>query len=83
MPAILRGHVHFDSRSADDALLQPGELTTAEAAELAGCTSERIRQLVKSHRIGHWSSRLGMYVIDRDRLRAHIARRKSKTAAST
>jgi hypothetical protein len=78
MPAILRGHVRFNSKADGEALLQPGELTTAEAAAIADCSTERIRQLVKQYRLGSWSSRLRMYVVDHAKLDAHLASRKRK-----
>jgi hypothetical protein len=77
MPAIIRHHVNFVV--TDDALMRPGELTTAEAAALAGYTTERIRQLVKQKRIGRWEPRLRMYVVDRAKLTSHIAGRRNTT----
>jgi hypothetical protein len=45
MLAIIRGPVHYATKADDgDALLQHGELTTGEAAALAECTTENIRQ---------------------------------------
>jgi hypothetical protein len=82
MPAILRRHVNFGPGEADlrtgDTLLQPGELTSAEAAVIAECTTERIRQLVKQYRLGRWEPRLRMYVIDAAKLTAHLARRRKR-----
>jgi hypothetical protein len=77
MPAILKHHIDY-SKADGEALLQPGELTTSEAALIAGCTSERIRQLVKQYRLGSWSARLRMYVVDRAKLTAHLASRRRK-----
>jgi hypothetical protein len=77
MPAILRRHIDY-SKADGDALLQPGELTTSGAAAIADCSTERIRQLVKQYRLGSWSSRLRMYVVDRAKLDAHLASRKRK-----
>jgi hypothetical protein len=77
MVAILKTNVHY-SKADDDALLTVGEITTAEAAALAKCTTERIRQLIKQYRIGSWSPRLRMYVVDRARLTAHLSRRKKR-----
>jgi excisionase family DNA binding protein len=77
MPAIIRGHVSFVPKEPD-ALFRDGEVTTAEAAVLAGCTTERIRQLIKQKRIGRWEPRLRMYVVDRAKLDAHLASRKRK-----
>jgi excisionase family DNA binding protein len=82
MPAILKGRVHFNLAKADDgALLQADELTTSEAAALAECTTENIRQWIGKHRIGHWNSRLRMYVVSRQRLEAHLSRRGKKVLA--
>jgi hypothetical protein len=78
MPAIIRSHVHFLAKDDSDALLRPGELLTHEAAELAGRTTERIRQLVRRHGVGRWEPRLRCYVVDRVRLLDHLARRKRK-----
>jgi hypothetical protein len=52
MPAILRRHVNFDSKAAGEALIRPGEMTSAEAAALAECSTENIRLWVRKHRIG-------------------------------
>jgi hypothetical protein len=79
MPAIIRHHVNFVSKGADDdALLRTAELTTAEAAAVAECTTERIRQLVKQYRLGRWEPRLRMYIIDRDKLTSYLGRRKKR-----
>jgi excisionase family DNA binding protein len=79
MPAIIKHHISFASKSAAaDALLQPGELTTAEAAALAGVSTERIRQLIKSHRIGRWVPRLRLFAVDSAKLAEHLARRKKR-----
>jgi hypothetical protein len=77
MPAIIKHHVDFVSKSAD-ALLQPGEITTSEAAALAECSTENIRLWVKKHRIGHWEPRLQMFIINREKLVARMKRRKAK-----
>jgi hypothetical protein len=81
MPAIIRQHVNFVSKPEGDALLQVGEMTTSEAAAMAECTTERIRQVIKQHRIGRWEPRLRMYVVDRAKLTKHLARRKRKPAS--
>jgi hypothetical protein len=63
-----------------ETLLQTGELTTAEAAALAGCSTENIRLWVKKHWIGHWEPRLQMFIINRERLVARMKRRKKPLA---
>jgi hypothetical protein len=78
MPAILRGHVRFNSKADGEALLQPGELTTGEASSLAEGSMQNIRLWVKKHRIGYWSPRLKMYIIDREKLLVRLNRRKPK-----
>jgi hypothetical protein len=80
MPAIIKHHINFIPKSVDDALLQPGELTTAEAAALAACTTENIRLWVRKHRIGHWEPRLQMFIINREKLVARMKRRKKPLA---
>jgi hypothetical protein len=49
MPAILRRHVNFDSKADGEALIRPGEMTSAEAAALAECSTENIRLWVLCH----------------------------------
>jgi excisionase family DNA binding protein len=78
MPAILKRHVDFNSKADGEALLRAGEMTTSEAASLAGCSTENIRLWVKKHRIGHWEPRLQMFIINRERLVARMKRRKPK-----
>jgi excisionase family DNA binding protein len=78
MPVILKSHVHFNSKTDGEALIRPGEMTTGEAASLAGCSMENIRQWIKKHRIGRWEPRLQMYVVDREKLLARMKRRKPK-----
>jgi excisionase family DNA binding protein len=67
-------------KADDGALLQPDELTTSEAAALAKCTTENIRQWIRKHRIGRWQPRLRMFVVSRERLEAHLSRRKKVLA---
>jgi hypothetical protein len=51
MPPIIKGHTSYaPKRTEDVALLPARELTTAEAAELAGCSTENIRLWVIKHR---------------------------------
>jgi hypothetical protein len=76
MPAILKRHVDFNSKADGDTLLRPNELTTAEAAALAECSTENIRLWVRKHRIGHWEPRLQMFIINREKLVARMKRRK-------
>jgi hypothetical protein len=79
MPAILKGHVHFNLAKADDvALFRVDELTTAEASEVAGVTVERVRQLVESHNVGRWIERLKCYAIDFAKLTAALASTKRR-----
>jgi hypothetical protein len=78
MPAIIRNHVNFVAKADDDALFKSSELTTAEAAEVAGVTVERIRQLVESHKVGRWIERLRCYAIDRTKLTAALASTKRR-----
>jgi hypothetical protein len=80
LPAILKGHVHFNLAKVDesDVLFRVSELTTREAAELAGCTLERVRQLVERHKVGRWIERLQCYAIDRQKLLDHMARKKRR-----
>jgi len=80
MPAILRRHVNFDSKAAGEALIRPGEMTSAEAAALAECSTENIRLWVRKHRIGHWEPRLQMFIINREKLVARMKRRKKPLA---
>jgi hypothetical protein len=80
MPAILKGHVHFNLAKADDpdALLRDGELLTYEAAAEFQLSAERIRQLCRRHRCGRWEGRLRMYVVDRAKLTDHLARSRRR-----
>jgi hypothetical protein len=80
MPAILRGHVRFSSKADGEALVRPDEMTTAEAATLAECSTENIRLWVRKHRIGHWEPRLQMFIINREKLVARMKRRKKPLA---
>jgi hypothetical protein len=50
MVSVIRSHVHFAAKDDSGALLKPEELTTGEAAVLAQCTTENIRQWIKKHR---------------------------------
>jgi excisionase family DNA binding protein len=79
MPAIIQRHVDFAAKEADgDALLKHGELTTFEAATLAECSTETIRQWIRKHRIGRWEPRLRAFIVDHQRLDAHLNRRRKK-----
>jgi hypothetical protein len=80
MPAILRRHVDFNSKADSEALIRPGELTSAEAAALAECSTENIRLWVRKHRIGHWEPRLQMFIINREKLVARMKGRKKPLA---
>jgi excisionase family DNA binding protein len=80
MPAIIQRHVNFVAKDGDT-LLQAGEITTSEAAALAECSTENIRQWIKKHRIGRWEPRLRAFIIDRHRLEAHMGRRRKKVLA--
>jgi hypothetical protein len=79
MVAILRGPVHYATKSDDgNALLRDGELLTGEAAQEFQLSSERVRQLCRRHGCGRWEARLRMYVVDRQRLADHLAKSKRK-----
>jgi hypothetical protein len=82
MPAILRRHVNFGPGEAalqtGEQLLRSTEITTSEAAALAECSMENIRQWVMKHRVGRWEPRLKMYIVDREKLLARMNRRKPK-----
>jgi hypothetical protein len=56
-------------------------MTTSEAALLAECSTEAIRVWIKKFRIGRWEPRLRMFVVDRQRLEAHLSRRRKKALA--
>jgi hypothetical protein len=76
MPAILKRHVDFNSKTDGEALIRAGELTTSEAAALAECSTENIRLWAGKHRIGHWEPRLQMFIINREKLVARMNRRR-------
>jgi hypothetical protein len=76
MVSIIRGHTNHG-----DTLLREGEMTTFEASVLAECSMENIRKWIRKHRIGSWNSRLRMFVVDRQRLEAHLSRRRKKVVA--
>jgi excisionase family DNA binding protein len=79
MVSVIRGAVNYGVKADDgDALFKASELTTREAAELAGCSLERVRQLVEEHNIGRWVERLQCYAIDRGKLMDHLARKKGR-----
>ena len=78
MPAILRGHVHFAAKDNGDALLQPDEMLTSEAAKLGNCTLQAVRQWIKTRRIGRWEPRLQMVIVDREKLAAHLEKRRQR-----
>jgi excisionase family DNA binding protein len=76
MPAILQRHVSY----GHGPLLGDGEMTTREASELSGVGAECIRRWVTKHRIGAWNRRLGMYVVNKQKLEGYLARRKKAVA---
>jgi hypothetical protein len=79
MPAIIRNHVNFVAKTADgDALLRPGEMLTSEAAKLGDCSLQAVRVWIRKHRIGRWEPRLQMFIVDREKLSAHLEKRRRK-----
>jgi hypothetical protein len=76
MPAIIRNHVNFVAKDDSYALLKPGEMLTSEAAALGDCTLQAVRQWIRKHRIGRWEPRLQMFIVDREKLAAHLERRR-------
>jgi hypothetical protein len=79
MPAIIRGSVNYAVKADDgDALLKPGEMLTSEAAAVGNCTLQAVRVWIKKHRIGRWEPRLQMFIVDREKLSAHLEKRRQR-----
>ena len=76
MPSVITGHVHYAP------LLQPEaeELTSAEAAAVAGVTLQAIRDWCHAYGIGSWSPRLKVYLIDRRKLETFLEKRARRFA---
>jgi excisionase family DNA binding protein len=79
MVSIIRGHTNH-AKADDGPLIQSHELTTFEAATLAECSTETIRQWIRKHRIGRWEPRLRAFIVDGQRLEAYLSRRKKPLA---
>jgi hypothetical protein len=79
MPSIIRGPVNYAVKADDgDALLRPGEMLTSEAAKLGDCSLQAVRIWIRKHRIGYWSPRLQMFIVDREKLTAHLEKRRQR-----
>jgi len=83
MPAILKRNVNCGSATAadGDVLLQPGEMLTSEAATLGNCSLQAVRQWIRKRHIGRWEPRLQMFIVDREKLAAHLEKRRQRKKA--
>jgi hypothetical protein len=76
MPAVIRQHIRY----APLLKAESEELTSSEAAELAGVTQQAIRDWCQAYGIGEWSHRLKQYLVDRQRLNALLEKRRKRFA---
>jgi excisionase family DNA binding protein len=76
MPAVIRQHIRYPALLKSEA----EELTSAEAARLAGVSTQAVRDWCHAYGIGAWSPRLKAYLIDRRKLETFLEKRRRRFA---